>query len=122
MFTVEEIGTDARSADGYVALFKFATPNMTGVLAVPFKPPKSTSLRKLRRMIEKHPDLSVQLEGFDIESRTVGRSFRPNVFEIKFAVKAGMEGDTIPLFLQIMLQCGVITNPIVSDVRSYKRK
>ncbi len=120
MSAIEEIGTDARSADGYVVLFKMNTPKMTGVLAVPATPPKGVSLRKLRRVIETHFFMSVWLEGFEIESRTVGKSKSPNVFEIKFAVQKGMEEETLPLFLEFMRQCDVITNPIVCDTRDFK--
>jgi len=120
MFTIEDIGTDARSADGYVVLFKLGKSH-TGVLAVPAFPPKSSALRKLSKAIESHARLSVQLESFTIEPRAVGNLTTPNVYEIKFGVKIGTE-IVITDFLEFARQARVITNPIVSDMRNFKIK
>jgi hypothetical protein len=117
--TLDEVTTDARSADGYVVLFKHSA-RMTGVLAVPATPPRSGSLKKLQKVIETHPQLSVVLEGFSIDSRTVGKSNHANVFEIKFAIRNGKEVGPILLFLEYLRQCRIITNPIVSDIRDFK--
>ncbi len=121
MSTIEEIGTDARSADGYVVIFRYSK-NVTGVLAVPAQPPKSTALRKLKKVISTHESLSVVLEGFEIEPRSVGRVTPAKLYEIKFGVKSGSEDKSIALFLEFARQCCVLTNPIVSDVRHFKLK
>ncbi len=117
---LEDITTDARVADGYVVLFKYK--NMTGFLAVPATPPRSSGLRKLLNAVKDHPRLSVALEGFEIGVRKVGQGAESNVFDIKFAVRNGDDVEPILLFLEYLKQCRVISNPIVSDIRRFKIK
>jgi len=118
MSVIEEIGTDARSADGYVVVFKHGD-NHTGVLAVPATPPKSRQLTKLEKAVTTTTRLGERLKGFKIEPRTMGKARSPNVYEITFAVKNGND-ELIGLFLEYARQSCVLMNPIVSDMRDFK--
>lgn len=114
MSKIEEIGTNARSADGYVVLFRI-NDGRTGVLVVPTKP-LAFSLRKLTKAIECHQRLDPLLEGFQITQRVLKNS--RSVSEIKFAIRG--EGDTlIEEFLEYAKQARVLINPIVSDLRDF---
>ncbi len=120
-FDVEEIGTDPRTSDGLVILFAIQKPaKLTGVLIFPATAPKAVALKKLRLVIDSHPTLKDQLRGFTIEPRTVGKIKRRHVFEIKFAVPVGTEEETIPLFLEYLRQCNIVTNPLGCDSRDFE--
>lgn len=113
---IEDESSDARSADGYVVMFKIAKQKMTGILAVPSNPPKARSLSKLTRAISSHTRLKVQLEGYETTRRQTRQT---NVYEIKFAVREGME-NVVQEFLEYAKQARVIMNPIISDMRNFK--
>lgn len=122
MSAIEEIGTDARKADGYVVLFRHGRTH-TGVLVVPVLLSRSTSswwkLKRLTAMVEAVPKLRSEMFGYNITPRTVGKKSRaPSIYEISFAVKNGSD-STVELFLEFARQTEVLTNPIVSDMRGF---
>jgi len=115
---IEDIGTDARSADGYVVLFKH-NQDHTGVVAKPANCPTGGSLRRLTHAIESSPKLKTHLKGFRVVPRTIGSATVPNVYEVVFAVR-NTDDEPITLFLEFARQCRVIENPIVTDMRHFK--
>ncbi len=115
MSTIEDLSSDARSADGYVVLFKIDKPRLTGVLAVPATSPTAASLRKLTRAISYHPVLQVQLEGYEVTRRQTKTT---GACEIKFAVREGME-HVVQEFLEYARQARVLMNPIICDMRDF---
>ena len=116
MSIFEEIGSDATKADSYVVVFKIDNPNMIGVLAVPSTDTRASSFRKLTKAISSHPRLGIQLEGYQATRR---QTKQRAVYEIKFAVRAGME-NAILEFFEYAKQARVIENPIISDMRDFK--
>ncbi len=116
MSVIEDLSTDARSADGYVVLFKIAKPLMTGVLVVLATSPSAVSLRKLTKAISAHPRLHEQLEGYQTERRGSPEEY---TYEIKFAVlSTGIEG-VIREFLEYARQACVLKKPIICDMRDF---
>jgi hypothetical protein len=89
---------------------------MTGVLAVPANPPKTSLLRKLTRAIEHHPRLSTGLAGYVIERTETKQGVA--VCEIRFAVHVGSDA-LITEFLEYMRQSRVMVDPIISDLRDF---
>lgn len=121
MATLEEIGTDARTADGYVVVYSYDR-DYDVVLAVPKDPPRGKySLPRLKRTFGSFPQYHEVVRGFNVDSRTVGKNKIPTVYEIAFAVAKGND-KVIELFLECARQSKVLTNPIVSDMRNFTWK
>jgi hypothetical protein len=120
MSSLESVGTDARTANGYVVVFTYSDTH-TAVLAVLATTPRCDSLNKLRLAIETFETLRGQIKGFEIKPQILGKSTAWNHFEIQFAIKKGPdENRLIELFLKFALQSRVLTNPIVTDLRNFK--
>ncbi len=115
MSQIEDAIIDARSADGYVALFRIEEPKITGVLAVPHISPKAAYLRKLSRAISSHPRLSQLLKGYCIVRRSTSKAY---IYEIRFAIREGTE-EVLHEFLEYAKQARVMTNPIICDMRNF---
>lgn len=115
---LEEIGTDPRTADGYVVVWAH-NAQYDIVLAVPVGTKRVKAFGKLRLAFESHP-LYRGVRNYKNDQRTSANgSAIKAITEISFAVPFGDERP-ITLFLELARQCRVLENPIVSDMRSYE--
>ncbi len=121
MATLEEIGTDASTADGYIVIYSHDI-DYDVVLAVPKDPPRGkNTLPRFARSFTSFPLYRKFAQGFKVDSRTVKGKGVPTVYEIAFAVLKNND-KVIELFVECARQSRVIKNPIVSDMRNFNWK
>ncbi len=120
MYNFEDLTTrDPLNADGWVAIFR-AGETHTGFLAT--KPGAGVTYRALDRFRAafETSNLRDQLEAFEIMHRRAGTGKNSSIYEIVFKV----QNDKIELIkklLEYASQSRLITNPIVSDMRSFMK-
>jgi hypothetical protein len=114
MATLEEIGTDPATADGWVAVMQYNSAYDL-VVGVPLSP-KWRSLGRLRRSFESIMHTRGVQTVLKIESRKGSKGIQ-RVYEISFLLLKKQD-EVICLFLECMRQSNIMANPIVSDLRN----
>lgn len=120
MYNFEDLTTrDPLNADGYIAIFR-ASETHTGFLAT--KMGAGITYRSLDRFRAAFDttELRDHLEAFDIRYRRADLQAKAGIIEIVFAVP----NDKIELIKKLLdyaSQTRVLTDPIVSDMRSFMK-